>query len=114
MNSKKENRTAYKAMKFRQGIFQIKNQKDNRIFLQTCSDLDRAFNSDLFQLKANLHYNKILQNDWNTLGPDNFELSVLDELKIADTATPLEIRNDLAELLHIHKKELQEKGQLFY
>jgi hypothetical protein len=57
MKTKKEIREEYKSMKFRVGIFQITNKKDNRIFLNTTSDLDRAYNSDLFQLKAGMHSN---------------------------------------------------------
>ena len=68
MKTKKEIREEYKLMKFRAGIFQINNKKDNKVFLKTTSDLDRAFNSDLFQLKAGMHSNLELQRDWNNLG----------------------------------------------
>lgn len=114
MKSKKELRNEYKAMKFRAGIFQIINTKDNKIYLQISNDLDRAFNSDMFQLKAGLHSNKTLQNDWNKLGQENFEFRVFDELKLKDTATPYEIKKDLKELLEIHKNELKLKGQQLY
>jgi hypothetical protein len=81
MKTKKEIRDEYKSMKFRVGIFQIKNKKDDRIFLKTTSDLDRAFNSDLFQLKAGMHSNQQLQSDWNNLGTENFEFKFLTNSK---------------------------------
>ena len=114
MKSKKEIRNEYKSMKFRVGIFQIINKKDNRIFLKTTSDLDRAFNADLFQLKSGLHTNQQLQNDWNNMGTENFEFKIFDELKINDTETPTDIRQELKELLKMHLMELKSNGQLLY
>jgi hypothetical protein len=101
-------------MKFRCGIYQILNKKGNRIHLKTSSDLDRAFNSDLFQLKAGMHSNKALQDDWNHLGPENFEFMIFDELKLNGTETKAEIDLELKELLQLHVAELNEKGQLLY
>jgi hypothetical protein len=114
MNTKKEIRNSYKQLKFRAGIFQIKNSKTNRLFLKTSTDLDKAFNSDKFQLKAGLHTNSDLQNDWSALGADSFEFEVLDELKFGETATELEIRKDLKEFLALHCKQLLENGAILY
>ena len=114
MNKKKENKNAYKQMKFRAGIFQIKNLKKNKLFLKTSTDLDRAFNSDQFQLKLGSHKNIELQNDWNTLGSDNFEFSIYEELKIEETATELEKQTDLKELLKLHQIDLLKKGTKLY
>lgn len=114
MNTKKENKNAYKQMKFRAGIFQIKNLKDNKLFLKTSTDLDRAYNSDLFQLKLGSHRNQELQNDWNTIGSDNFEFSILDELKLKETETDSEKQKDLKELLEIHQADLVKKGIRLY
>jgi hypothetical protein len=114
MKTKKEIRDEYKSMKFRVGIFQIKNIKDDRIFLKATSDLDRAFNSDLFQLKAGMHSNQQLQRDWNNLGTENFEFKIFDELKIKDTEAPTDINQELNELLEMHLTELKSNGQHLY
>ena len=114
MKTKKELKQEYKSMKFRQGIFQIINKHENRIYLQTTSDLDRAYNSDIFQLKAGMHSNKILQNDWNVLGSELFEFKTYDELIVKDTATPTEIKQHLKELLEMHLADLKKNGQLLY
>jgi hypothetical protein len=114
MKSKKEMRNEYKSMVFSAGIFQIINKTENRIYLQTSSDLERAFNSDLFKLKAEMHSNKNLQNDWNILGSEAFEFKIFDELKTKDAATPKEINQDLKELLEMHLMELKKNGQLLY
>jgi hypothetical protein len=114
VKTKKEIKEEYKSLKFRVGIFQITNKKDNRIFLKTSSDLDRAFNSDLFQLNAGMHSNQQLQSDWNNLGAENFTFIIFDELKIKDSETPTDISQELKELLEIHLSELKSKGQLIY
>lgn len=114
MKTKKELRDEFKLMKFRMGIFQIINQKEKKIYLQIASDLDRAYNSDIFQLKAGMHSNKELQNDWNKLGSNSFEFKILDELLIDETASPEQLIIDLKELLEIHKDEMKSKGQLLY
>ena len=114
MKTQKEINREYKSMKFRTGISQIKNKQENKIYLQTSTDLDRAFNSDIFQLKAGIHSNKILQKDWNNLSSEVFEFAIYDELIVKDTATPTEIDHELKELLNLHLAELKKNGQLFY
>lgn len=114
MKTKKEQRNEYKLIKLRPGIFQIIYRKENKIYLETTSDLDKAFNSDIFKLKAGMHSNKDLQNDWNTFGEEEFEFKILDELKLNDTETTLQIRKELKELLEIHKNEMKLKGEKLY
>ena len=114
MSTKKENKIAYKQMKFRVGIYQITNKQNKKIFLKTSTDLDRAFNSDQFQLKLGSHKNIDLQNDWNIYGPESFEFGCFDELKIEETATDQDINNDLKELLEIHRAELLKNGAILY
>jgi len=114
MKTKKELKNEYRSLKFRVGVFQILNKKEDRIFLQISTDLDRAFNSDLFQLKAGMHSNKMLQKDWDQSGPESFEFSVFDKLRVKETANPLEINKDLKELLEMHVAELKKNGQLLY
>ncbi|MDD3875806.1 MAG: GIY-YIG nuclease family protein [Bacteroidales bacterium] len=114
MKTKKEIRNEYKSMTFRAGIFQIINKKENKIYLKTTTDLDRAYNSDIFQLKAGMHKNHGLQNDWNLLGQDFFEFKPFDEIKIKEDANPNEIKQELNDLLELHMLELKRKGQLMY
>lgn len=114
MKTKKELKAEYKLMKFRAGIYQIINKLENRIYLQTTLDLDRAFNSDIFQLKSGLHLNKTLQSDWNKLGKEGFEFSIFDELEMDDTATSKEKNKELKLFLEMHLSELKKNGQLLY
>jgi hypothetical protein len=114
MKTKKEIKDEYKSMKFRAGIFQIVNKKDNKIWLNTSTDLDRAYNSDLFQLNAGMHSNNALQEDWNKLGADSFDFGIVDELHIKDGETPTDIKKELKALLEMHLMEMSSQGQLFY
>lgn len=114
MKSKKEILSEYKTRKFKAGLFQIKNLSDGRIFIKQSPDLERAFNSDRFQLKAGMHSNAALQQDWNTLGETAFEFSILDEYNAKDDITPAQLNNELAELLKMHKAELTATGVILY
>lgn len=110
----KEIKKKYKSINFKAGIFQIINKTNQKIFLKISTDLDRAFNSDLFQLNASMHSNSHLQSDWNQQGKSNFEFKIFDELKYKSSDTQDEIVRDLNELLNIHLQDLKEKGELLY
>jgi hypothetical protein len=110
MKTKKELKREYKSMKFRQGIIQIINLNNNRMFLQTSSDLERAFNADRFKLNARMHPNRKLQKDWDRLGAANFKFEVLDELSIEESAAGSEIKKDLKNLLEMHLAEISRRG----
>jgi len=114
MKTKKELKSEYKSMTFRAGIFQLINKQNNRIYLQPTTDLERGFNSDLFQLKARMHSNKALQDDWNNFGSGNFEIKTFDELNVKEASTPAEINEELKILLEMHLTDLKRKGQLLY
>lgn len=114
MNSRKDSISEYKCKKFKAGLFQIKNLSTSKIFIKQSPDLERAYNSDRFQLKAGMHSNVALQQDWNTLGETTFEFSILDEYNAKDDITPAQLNNELAELLKMHKAELTATGVILY
>ena len=114
MKSKKEQRKEYKLLKFRKGLFQIINLKNDKVYLQKSDDLDKAFNSDLFKLKAGMHANMDLQTDWNELGSDFFEFEIVDELNFNDSATSYQIEMEMQELLELHKTNIKSNGKILY
>lgn len=114
MKTKKELRNEFKTMKFRAGIVGIVNKMNQKVFVQMSADLDRAFNSDIFQLKAGMHQNSQLQNDWNELGPDAFDFIIIDELNTDATDTPDKINRDLKELLQLNHDAISQKQTLLY
>ncbi|MFH0894043.1 MAG: GIY-YIG nuclease family protein [Bacteroidota bacterium] len=74
----------YRQMKFRMGIFQIRNKINNKVFIGSSNDLIAKWNSQKFQLEAGMHANAELQKDWNEKGEENFEYSILDEIDQGD------------------------------
>lgn len=62
------------------GVFLIRNNVNDKVFLGVSLNLDGVINRHKFQLKAGVHANKALQADWNTLGSSNFAFEIIDEL----------------------------------
>ncbi|MBK6937070.1 MAG: GIY-YIG nuclease family protein [Chitinophagaceae bacterium] len=114
MKSKKEIVSEYKTRKLNAGLFQIKNLSTGKVFIKQSPDLERAYNSDRFQLKAGMHSNAALQQDWNILGETAFEFSILDEYNAKDDITPAQLNNELAELQKLHKAELAMENVTLY
>lgn len=70
----------YKLGRRPMGVFQIRNVKNEKVFVGSTPNLDAAFNRHRFQLNAGAHPSKSLQNDWNKLGEENFVFEILEEL----------------------------------
>lgn len=87
MRTRKEMKEEYKQMKFKMGVFQIKNKINNKVFIGSSLDLVASWNSQKFQLNAGLHQNSELQKDWNELGSNNFIYEILDEINHNDNKT---------------------------
>lgn len=114
MKSNKEIKSFYKNYPFKKGIYQIINRSGHKTLVLTSTDLDRAFNLHLFQLKAGLHTHSSLQHDWDRLGADNFAFEILDEVKFPDTTSAQEIRNELMTLAQLYATEMQKSGWEMY
>jgi len=81
MSTKKEQKEAYKQMKFQMGVFQIRNLTNNKIFIDNSTDIHSKWNRHKMELRFGNHKNLALQQDWNASGENNFELEILAELK---------------------------------
>jgi hypothetical protein len=77
---KQEYKQAQRAM----GIFRVRNLVNDRSFVGSTVDLPAMLNRQRAQLSMGAHANRALQQDWDELGPDAFEFSVLDELTPRD------------------------------
>jgi len=62
------------------GVFLIRNNVSDKVFLGVSLNLDGVINRHKFQLKSGVHANKALQADWNALGSGNFAFEIIDEL----------------------------------
>lgn len=80
MDRKKQLKLEYKETPRPMGVFQIKNNANGKIFIDSSMNLPGSFNGQRFQLNMNGHSNKQLQEDWNTYGPDTFTFEILETI----------------------------------
>lgn len=81
MKTKKELKNEYKQKKFQIGIFQIRNTINNKIFVESSTDLIAIWNRQKFQLNMGSHHNSELQKDWIKFGGDKFNYEILEEIE---------------------------------
>jgi hypothetical protein len=62
------------------GVFLIRNNLSDKVFLGSGLDLRGVINRHKFQRSRGIHPNKSLQADWLKLGSDNFAFEIVDEL----------------------------------
>lgn len=113
MKTKKELRNIYKEKKFKIGVFQIRNTKNNKIFIDSSTDLDAIWNRYKFQLDFGSHLSKELQNDWKEFGEENFIFEILSEINQDDDDINIDYTKEVKELEKMFIEELQpfdEKG----
>ena len=113
MESKKEIKNRYKEMKFRMGVFQIRNTVNQKVFIGSSIDVDAIWNRIRTELKFGGYSNAKLQEDWNNFGADNFVFEILGEIKQEDDEKNINYRKEVKELENMFIEELQpfeEKG----
>lgn len=113
MKSKKELKETYRQMKFRMGVFQIRNLANGKILVDSNTNLDAIWNRHRTQLKFNGHPNQALQSDWNTFGEDNFRFEILAELEEQEGDQP-DYNKELKALAELYIEELQPFGDKGY
>lgn len=80
MERKKELKQLYKETKTEAGVYQIKNTKNNKIFIGSSMNL-KTMNGKRFELRLGNHRNKMLQKDWKEFGEESFIFEVLEVLE---------------------------------
>lgn len=70
--------------KKKSGIYQIRNIKNDKVYIGQSIDLDKRINNHKYHLKRNTHYNKALQNSFNKHGEDSFFFEVLEECNTSE------------------------------
>jgi len=101
---RKELLEQYKELKTYMGIYQIKNNVNGKVFIDSCSNLKNRWLTLKMHLDMGRHPNAELQKDWNTFGPEAFSYEVLEQ-KEADKVE--DIRWELKKM----KKKWLEKLQ---
>ena len=83
MDFKKEMKLKAKEDKPSYGIFQIKNVKNGKLFVNSTPNF-KTLNGLKFMLTTGGHKNKELQTDWDEHGKDNFEIEILETIDEKD------------------------------
>jgi len=77
----KELTQQYKSASRPLGVFLIRNNHTDRVFLAGGIDLRGTINRHKFQLASGTHPNRELQADWNSLGANSFEFEIIEQLE---------------------------------
>lgn len=80
MDRKKELKQLYKETKTQAGVYQIKNMRNNKIFIGSSMNL-KTMSGRRFELKMGNHRNKLLQKEWKEFGEESFVFEVLEVLE---------------------------------
>lgn len=95
------------------GIFLIRNNLNDRVFVGSGLNLNGIINRHKFELTNGNHPNKELQSDWNELGSNNFAFEIVDEILARDGAD-IDHRAELESLESLWLEKLQPFGDQGY
>lgn len=110
MDRKKELKQQFKEIEVEAGIYQIKNTKNGKIFVESLRNL-KSLNGIKFMLRMGTHTNKELQNEWATFGGECFEFEVLELVNKKKFKETSSIKRELEKLLDKWLDELKPYGE---
>lgn len=113
MINKKEIKKEYKNQKHPVGLFAVKNNPDNKMFIGISLNLPAKLRGITFELELGSHTYHDLANDYKRLGKDNFEIFILDQIEIKEE-TDRELLNELETLEAMWVEKLKSEGVTFY
>jgi hypothetical protein len=95
------------------GVFLIRNNLSDKVFLGAGVNLHGLINRYKSQLKLGGHPNKSLQADWNEFGSDNFAFEIVDEITPPNDPA-FDARAELTVLENLWLEKLQPFGERGY
>ena len=113
MKTRKELKQEYKQIKFRMGVFGIRNLANGKLFIGSSLDLKAIWHAQKLQLSMGIHPNSALQADWIALGADNFSYEILDELKETE-GREVDYKKEIKILEEMHIDAVQPFGEKGY
>ncbi|MEW9698680.1 GIY-YIG nuclease family protein [Paenibacillus sp. SI8] len=84
MNRRQELQQLYKEIKTEAGIYQIRNTKNDKVWVDSTKNL-KSMNGKQISLEMGTHLNKELQQDWKDFGKEAFVFELLEVLKVKET-----------------------------
>jgi hypothetical protein len=113
MKTRKELKEEYLQMKFKMGVFQIRNSVNGKVFVGSSLDLKAIWHAQKLQLEVGMHQNTDLQKDWKEFGPENFCYEVLEEIH-ESIEKPIDYKKEIKALEEMIIEELQPFGNKGY
>ena len=110
--TKKELASQYKEREVVGGVCVIRNNKNNKILLETATDLQGSRNRFEFAKKTGSCVNLKLQRDWDEHGAPSFTFEVLEEIKKTDAQNSKEFKADVEALKEMWLEKLTD--EVFY
>ncbi len=106
MKTRKELKEEYKQMKFKMGVFQIKNNINGKLFIGSSLDLNAIWHAQKLQLDFGIHSNSDLQTEWKEHGAENFSYEIIEEIKQIEDK-PIDYSKEIKVLEGMITDELQ-------
>jgi len=113
MKDKRQLKREYQQTPRPMGIFVIRNNRNDKVFVGSALNLPGIINRHRFALERGLHANKRLQADWNEAGSDNFAFEIVDELS-ASVQGEVDYRKELTSLEDLWLERLKPYGERGY
>lgn len=104
--NKKEAIREYKMSHRPMGVFQIRNKVNERVFIDSSTNIPGKINRHAFALNAGQHASKSLQADWNEFGSSAFEFETVEPLEPRDDQN-YDYKSDLDTLEELWLEKLQ-------
>jgi hypothetical protein len=104
--NKKEAIREYKMSHQPMGVFQIRNKVNEKVFIDSSTNIPGKINRHTFALNAGLHASKLLQADWNEFGSSAFEFETVEPLEPRDDQN-YDYKSDLHTLEELWLEKLQ-------
>lgn len=101
-------------MKPDMGIFIIKNDFNNKCYIEATQNLKGAINSTKFKLKFGNYPNRELQEAWTECGEDSFTIDILERLEYDKDESKTDYSEELEILEMEWKDKLLKQGLEFY
>lgn len=95
------------------GVFLIRNNLNDKVFLAAGVDLHGLINRHRFALTHNGHQNKQLQADWTEFGSNNFAFEIVDELN-PRAGDQIDYKTEVTFLEDLWLEKLQPFGERGY
>ena len=95
------------------GVFQIRNTTNDKVFVDSSTNIPGKLNRHRFALNLGNHASKALQTDWNQFGEAGFEFETIEPVEPRDDAN-YDYAGDLATLEDLWLEKLEPYGERGY